>query len=133
METSEAEEKKIAKVATLVKEEEDGEEDNVKNKKRALTLTSIRASSAGGSAQPYCQVQDCTVDMTSAKPYHRRHKVCEFHAKAPAILVSGLQQRFCQQCSRFHEVSEFDEAKRSCRGRLAKHNERRRKSSNDSL
>lgn len=30
---------------------------------------------------------------------------------------------------RFHELTEFDEAKRSCRRRLAGHNERRRKSS----
>lgn len=34
---------------------------------------------------------------------------------------------------RFHVVSEFDESKRSCRRRLAGHNERRRKSSHDSL
>ncbi|CAA2954195.1 squamosa promoter-binding 1-like [Olea europaea subsp. europaea] len=133
METSKAEGKRIAKVAMLAEEEEGGKDEDVKNKKRASTLTLIRVSSAGGSTQPYCQVQDCPVDMTGAKPYHRRHKVCEFHAKAPEILVAGLQQRFCQQCSRFHEVSEFDGAKRSCRGRLAKHNERRRKGSNDSL
>lgn len=34
---------------------------------------------------------------------------------------------------RFHVVSEFDESKRSCRRRLAGHNERRRKCSHDSL
>ncbi|CAA2983942.1 squamosa promoter-binding protein 1-like isoform X2 [Olea europaea var. sylvestris] len=133
METSLAEVKRDAKEATLVKEEEDGEDEDDKYMKRALTLTTIRASSAGGSVQPCCQVQDCTVDMAGARPYHRRHKVCEFHSKAPAVLVAGLQQRFCQQCSRFHEVSEFDEVKRSCRGRLAMHNERRRKILNDSL
>ncbi|KAH9301028.1 hypothetical protein KI387_012611, partial [Taxus chinensis] len=33
----------------------------------------------------------------------------------------------------FHVISEFDDAKRSCRRRLAGHNERRRKSSSDSL
>lgn len=32
---------------------------------------------------------------------------------------------------RFHELSEFDDTKRSCRRRLAGHNERRRKSSAD--
>jgi hypothetical protein len=32
---------------------------------------------------------------------------------------------------RFHELSEFDETRRSCRLRLAGHNERRRKSSAD--
>lgn len=34
---------------------------------------------------------------------------------------------------RFHVVSEFDNSKRSCRRRLAGHNERRRKSSQDSV
>jgi len=34
---------------------------------------------------------------------------------------------------RLHQVSEFDDAKRSCRRRLAGHNERRRKSSHDSV
>ncbi|KAG5579963.1 hypothetical protein H5410_050590 [Solanum commersonii] len=59
----------------------------------------------------------------------QRHKVCEMHAKAPKVVLLGLQQRFCQQCSRFHSVSEFDVSKRTCRRRLAGHNERRRKSS----
>ncbi|KAL3519784.1 hypothetical protein ACH5RR_017933 [Cinchona calisaya] len=77
------------------------------------------------------EVEDCTADMKDAKPYHRRHRVCEHHSKASIVLVAGMRQRFCQQCSRFHDLSEFDEAKRSCRRRLAGHNERRRKSSND--
>ncbi|KAJ3679228.1 hypothetical protein LUZ60_017239 [Juncus effusus] len=76
---------------------------------------------------PRCQVDGCKTDLTGSKHYHRRHKVCEFHSKAPMVLINGLQQRFCQQCSRFHVVAEFDEAKRSCRKRLADHNRRRRK------
>ncbi|CAA6658167.1 unnamed protein product [Spirodela intermedia] len=87
---------------------------------------------AGGLSLPYCQAERCTADLTEAKRYHRRHKVCEAHSKAAVVLVAGLRQRFCQQCSRFHELSEFDEAKRSCRRRLAGHNERRRKSSSES-
>ncbi|KAK3027710.1 hypothetical protein RJ639_042217 [Escallonia herrerae] len=78
---------------------------------------------------PRCQVEGCHVALVNAKEYHRRHKVCEMHSKAPKVVVLGLEQRFCQQCSRFHAVSEFDESKRSCRRRLAGHNERRRKSS----
>lgn len=35
-------------------------------------------------------------------------------------------------CCRFHELSEFDEFKRSCRRRLAGHNQRRRKNTADS-
>ncbi|GAV72316.1 SBP domain-containing protein [Cephalotus follicularis] len=85
----------------------------------------------GGVSQPCCVVDKCGTDLTDAKRYHRRHKVCEVHAKAPVVTVAGLKQRFCQQCSRFHELLEFDEAKRSCRRRLAGHNERRRKGSAD--
>ncbi|XP_074311115.1 squamosa promoter-binding protein 2-like [Silene latifolia] len=88
--------------------------------------------SGGGGGSVCCQAEKCTVELTDAKRYHRRHKVCEFHAKAPSVLVSGLRQRFCQQCSRFHELTEFDEAKRSCRRRLAGHNERRRKTTAES-
>ncbi|KAI3693877.1 hypothetical protein L1987_76832 [Smallanthus sonchifolius] len=74
-----------------------------------------------------CQVEGCHVALGNAKEYYRRHKVCEIHSKAPNVLLLGLQQRFCQQCSRFHDVTEFDEAKRSCRRRLKGHNLRRRK------
>ncbi|XP_062170115.1 squamosa promoter-binding-like protein 3 [Alnus glutinosa] len=84
-------------------------------------------ASSGGVSPARCQAEKCGADLTDAKRYHRRHKVCEIHSKAPAVTVAGLRQRFCQQCSRFHELSEFDEAKRSCRRRLAGHNERRRK------
>ncbi|KAL0397723.1 UNVERIFIED_CONTAM: Squamosa promoter-binding-like protein 7 [Sesamum calycinum] len=80
---------------------------------------------------PRCQVEGCEVVLLNAKDYHRRHKVCEMHAKAPKVVVLGIEQRFCQQCSRFHAVGEFDESKRSCRRRLAGHNERRRKSSQE--
>ncbi|GMI98277.1 hypothetical protein HRI_003497000 [Hibiscus trionum] len=81
---------------------------------------------------PRCQVEGCDVVLVNAKEYHRRHKVCEMHSKAPKVVVLGLEQRFCQQCSRFHVVSEFDDSKRSCRRRLAGHNQRRRKTSHDS-
>ncbi|KAI8010578.1 Squamosa promoter-binding-like protein 4 [Camellia lanceoleosa] len=86
----------------------------------------------GGSSMRICQAENCTTDLADAKQYHRRHKVCELHAKAQVVMVAGIRQRFCQQCSRFHELSEFDEAKRSCRRRLAGHNERRRKNTSDS-
>ncbi|KAE8671369.1 Squamosa promoter-binding-like protein 8 [Hibiscus syriacus] len=76
---------------------------------------------------PRCQAVGCNADLTHSKHYHRRHKVCEFHSKAATVIAAGLTQRFCQQCSRFHQLSEFDNGKRSCRKRLADHNRRRRK------
>lgn len=50
---------------------------------------------------PKCQAEGCKVDLTNAKHYHKRHRVCEFHSKATKVLLAGgLEQRFCQQCSR---------------------------------
>ncbi|XP_066397777.1 squamosa promoter-binding-like protein 13 [Miscanthus floridulus] len=100
----------------------------------AAAASSVAAGGGGGGGcgGPRCQAERCNANLVAdEKPYNRRHKVCEAHSKAPVVLVAGLRQRFCQQCSRFHELSEFDDIKRSCRLRLAGHNERRRKSSHD--
>lgn len=54
-----------------------------------------------GHHPPRCQAEGCKADLSSAKRYHRRHKVCEHHSKAPVVVTAGgLHQRFCQQCSR---------------------------------
>ncbi|THU71826.1 hypothetical protein C4D60_Mb04t05600 [Musa balbisiana] len=74
-----------------------------------------------------CQVEGCNIDLSGAKEYHRKHRVCETHSKSPKVIVAGQERRFCQQCSRFHDLSEFDQKKRSCRRRLSDHNARRRK------
>eukprot|EP00898_Chlorokybus_atmophyticus_P008419 jgi/Chlat1/8579/Chrsp82S07966 len=74
-----------------------------------------------------CQVEDCTNDLSGVKDYYRRHRVCDRHATEPAVLTNGSMQRFCQQCSRFHALVEFDGDKKSCRLRLKGHNTRRRK------
>ncbi|KAL3751912.1 hypothetical protein ACJRO7_012699 [Eucalyptus globulus] len=84
-------------------------------------------SNCQGTSAPRCQVEGCNLDLSSAKDYHRKHRVCESHSKCPKVIVSGIERRFCQQCSRFHGLSEFDEKKRSCRKRLSDHNARRRK------
>ncbi|PWA68947.1 Transcription factor, SBP-box [Artemisia annua] len=101
---------------------------------RHVAAESSSAANKRSGKQPYpyamaarCQVDGCHVALSNVKEYYRRHKVCEIHSKAPKVVVLGLQQRFCQQCSRFHVMSEFDDAKRSCRRRLEGHNQRRRK------
>lgn len=80
-----------------------------------------------------CLVDGCNSDLNNCRDYHRRHKVCELHSKTPQVLINGQKQRFCQQCSRFHSLEEFDEGKRSCRKRLDGHNRRRRKPQPDPL
>nr|GMD25588.1 squamosa promoter-binding-like protein 6 [Ipomoea batatas] len=79
---------------------------------------------------PVCQVHGCNRDLRNSKHYHRKHKVCPEHSIAAQVVVNGAEQRFCQQCSRFHIIAEFDDKKRSCRKRLTQHNERRRKPMN---
>ncbi|KQJ90761.1 squamosa promoter-binding-like protein 17 isoform X2 [Brachypodium distachyon] len=98
----------------------------------AAAAASAAAAAGNGAAHaqaqpPRCQVEGCGVDLSGDKTYYCRHKVCSMHSKAPLVVVAGIQQRFCQQCSRFHQLPEFDQGKRSCRRRLAGHNERRRK------
>nr|AMY95343.1 squamosa promoter binding protein B [Cistus creticus] len=123
---AEDEEEETDEETELGFEHDDDDDDDKKKrgKKRG-------SNSSGGSTAPPCQVDHCTADMTAAKVYYRRHKVCDFYAKAPVVPLGGIYQRFCQQCSRFHELAEFDETKRCCRRRKAGHNERRRKSTND--
>ncbi|CAI9093183.1 OLC1v1028619C1 [Oldenlandia corymbosa var. corymbosa] len=90
--------------------------------------TSKRARAPGHISQnAHCLVDGCNADLSQCREYHRRHKVCEIHSKTPRVTIGGREQRFCQQCSRFHSLGEFDEGKRSCRKRLDGHNRRRRK------
>lgn len=96
--------------------------------------SSKRARSASGGGQAvHCLVDGCNADLSNCREYHRRHKVCEVHSKTPEVTINGRKQRFCQQCSRFHSLEEFDEGKRSCRKRLDGHNRRRRKPQPDPL
>ena len=88
-------------------EDEDEQEDD--NEKKKAQSYSVSKEAGGGSTQACCQVEYCTADMGNAKSYHRRHKVCEYHAKAPDALIAGLPQRFCQQCSRFPFSNFFSE------------------------
>ncbi|KAJ1376991.1 SBP domain [Sesbania bispinosa] len=106
---------------------QNGHSEEDKKKKGVVVAFAGKKGSSGG--MRCCQAEKCNADLHDAKQYHRRHKVCEYHAKAQVVLVAGTRQRFCQQCSRFHELAEFDDTKRSCRRRLAGHNERRRKNS----
>ncbi|XP_015871799.1 squamosa promoter-binding-like protein 13A isoform X2 [Ziziphus jujuba] len=113
------------------------------SKSNEARTTSILASSptspgpsskkVNGAQKVSCLVDDCKADLSSCREYHKRHRVCERHSKTPTVMVKGEEKRFCQQCSRFHALGEFDEVKRSCRKRLDGHNRRRRKSQPESL
>ncbi|PQQ04540.1 squamosa promoter-binding-like protein 6 [Prunus yedoensis var. nudiflora] len=61
---------------------------------------SKRGGSKGSDSHiPTCQVLGCNMDLSSSKDYHKRHRVCDAHSKTPKVIVNGMEQRFCQQCS----------------------------------
>ncbi|XP_010323003.1 squamosa promoter-binding-like protein 7 isoform X2 [Solanum lycopersicum] len=94
-------------------------------KKRART---VRASAGAGAR---CQVPDCEADISELKGYHKRHRVCLRCANATSVVLDGHSKRYCQQCGKFHILSDFDEGKRSCRRKLERHNNRRRRKATD--
>ncbi|KAL8520180.1 hypothetical protein ACS0TY_010921 [Phlomoides rotata] len=99
------------------------------------STTSLKKSKSSGQNLhiPHCVVEGCNIDLSMAKEYHRKHRVCDNHSKCPKVIVGGHERRFCQQCSRFHNLSEFDDKKRSCRRRLSDHNARRRKPQQETI
>ncbi|KAK8955283.1 Squamosa promoter-binding-like protein 12 [Platanthera guangdongensis] len=60
----------------------------------------VPALAVGQHKSSRCQVEGCNLDLTGAKAYYCRHKVCGMHSKSPKVIVAGIEQRFCQQCSR---------------------------------
>ncbi|TQD96406.1 hypothetical protein C1H46_017901 [Malus baccata] len=93
--------------------DEQVEDHHDRKKKEAESVTG-----ASGDGMAICKDDGCAVDLSDAKVYNRRHRVCELHSKAPLVIVSGLKRRFCHKCSRFHDLSEFDDTKQSCRRHL---------------
>ncbi|XP_022760465.1 squamosa promoter-binding-like protein 7 isoform X2 [Durio zibethinus] len=96
------------------------EEAGVPGKKRART-------GRCGPGTCRCQVPSCKADISELKGYHRRHRVCLRCANSTTVLIDGESKRYCQQCGKFHLLSDFDEGKRSCRRKLERHNNRRRR------
>lgn len=70
-----------------------------------IIMKKTKSSSAPNAPPPppppiCCQVEGCNIDLSKAKEYHRKHRVCETHSKCPRVIVGGRDRRFCQQCSR---------------------------------
>ncbi|RRT42377.1 hypothetical protein B296_00040465 [Ensete ventricosum] len=86
--------------------EDVGSVNHIKSLSSSATMTSSAALAKKSRAShqylqsPYCQVEGCNIDLTTAKDYHRKHRVCESHSKSPKVIVAGKECRFCQQCSR---------------------------------
>lgn len=83
-----------------------GSESNAKTSSLSIvsmsSATTVKRSKSTcqGTLAPRCQVEGCNLDLSSAKDYHRKHRICESHSKSPRVIVAGVERRFCQQCSR---------------------------------
>ena len=62
------------------------------------------------------QVSGCGADLSTSKVYYQRYRICEEHLKLSSLLKDNIPQRFCQQCGRFHLLSDFDGNKRCAPG-----------------
>lgn len=122
-------------VDVVVMEKNENIEDRLEEWQKHSTVAPVSEAGSSKKARGHgdvsCLVDGCRADLSSCREYHRRHRVCEPHSKTPVVAIRGKYQRFCQQCSRFHSVGEFDQVKRSCRKRLDGHNRRRRKPRGD--
>ncbi|CAL1389288.1 unnamed protein product [Linum trigynum] len=72
-----------------------------------------------------CQVEDCGVELSSEKIYHQRVQTCQVHCNTNTAMVGKVVRRFCQLCSRFHLIEEYDEEERICRSRSARYRQKR--------
>lgn len=73
-----------------------------------------------------CRVVDCQTDLNTQTNTNRKYYLCRDHWAAEAIIVEGIPQRFCGQCSRFKILSEYDGPKRTCRQCLLLRNTKKR-------
>lgn len=72
-----------------------------------------------------CIAHGC--DALLEKAYDKKCRTCQRHRQADTLNFNGMPHRFCQKCSRFHPIEEFDGVKRNCRQRLYEHNYRQRR------
>ena len=74
-----------------------------------------------------CLADDCRADISNLKEYYRRRKLCDGCINKDVIQSAGKLMRFCQQCSKVHDIEAFDGSMRSCREKLQMHRIRARR------
>ena len=85
----------------------------------ALTFSRPQHATSFHEPYPLCtvlQVEECQRNLAKEKEYYRRYRVCKAHATQSVVHTCGEARRYCQQCSVFHAVHEFDGEKRSAHG-----------------
>lgn len=66
-----------------------------------------------------CRVPNCPNALLMEGPkYCSRHRICEMHVKCLRVVFDNVAYRFCQKCTRFHLIEEFDKDRHTCRDGL---------------
>ena len=76
-----------------------------------------------------CEVSGCRQALTGAthgKLYSQRYRICALHLRSEEVNVGGVASRWCQICSRFHELALFNGKLRSCSEKLELIRQRRK-------
>lgn len=71
-----------------------------------------------------CKVAGCEADLRLEKPRNLLVKICDHHQRASQVVVNGEASRYCQQCSCFHGLKNFEIQLRSCRESLQRRRNR---------
>ena len=79
-------------------------------------------SSPGGTIR--CTVDDCNEPCVSV--YCKRYHTCREHIGALRVVRGGAEVRFCQRCSSFQPIADFDGDRHTCRDALHAYNLARR-------
>ena len=79
-------------------------------------------SSPGGTIR--CTVDDCNEPCVSV--YCKRYHTCREHIGALRVVRGGAEVRFCQRCSSFQPIADFDGDRHTCRDALRAYNLARR-------
>jgi hypothetical protein len=62
------------------------------------------------------QVPGCCGSLDTGRQYNIRYRLCQEHLRSASVTVKGAAMRFCQKCSRFHPLDDFD-VRATCRRR----------------
>ena len=88
----------------------------------AVADASRHVGSPGGIIR--CTIDNCGEPCVSV--YCRRYHTCRAHIEALHVVRNGEECRFCQRCSSFQPVGDFDGARHTCRDALSAYNAARR-------
>ncbi|EFN53442.1 hypothetical protein CHLNCDRAFT_136692 [Chlorella variabilis] len=70
-----------------------------------------------------CRIPGCGGRLAAS--YNMKYCICNRCREQKVLDVHGVPHRWCQQCSKLHGLEAFEDARRSCKGSLLRHQQLR--------